>query len=135
MKYNYKLIIKKDTEANWGITNYIPLEGEPCYDTTRNIFKIGDGLRQFEDLPSVTGLKSYEVDLREQETIHTATTEGQNSFLIDENYLVQIAKVYVNGIMLTRNNEYVITTYQTESSVVFTAFDIYEGDKIIINYK
>lgn len=62
MTYKYSLTLKKDIEAKWLISTYIPLEGEPCYDTTNEVLKIGNGVDLFIDLSAITG-GAGEVDL------------------------------------------------------------------------
>ena len=49
-KYKYRLVVKKDTASSWRASDYIPLEGEPCYDTDTKLLKIGDGVNTFADL-------------------------------------------------------------------------------------
>ena len=63
MKYNYRLVIKKDTAINWRLTTYIPLDGEPCYDTTNKLLKMGDGVNLFDDLAHSINRPSVETFL------------------------------------------------------------------------
>lgn len=55
MTYKYSLTLKKDIEAKWLLSTYVPLEGEPCYDTTNGVLKIGNGVDLFVDLSAITG--------------------------------------------------------------------------------
>lgn len=47
-------MLRRDTAANW-ITNkdVIPSPGEPCFDLTNGILKIGDGTTTYENLPAI----------------------------------------------------------------------------------
>ena len=56
MTYKFSLQMKRDTAAQWDSSVYIPLEGEPCYDSTNVIFKIGNGVDLFKDLPAINGV-------------------------------------------------------------------------------
>ncbi len=55
IKYNYRLVLRKETGTAWETSTYIPLDGEPCYDTTNKIFKIGNGVNNFINLEPISG--------------------------------------------------------------------------------
>jgi hypothetical protein len=65
MKYNYKLVLKKDNTENWLDSSYIPLDGEPCYDTDKKEFKIGNGVERFVNLPNILGSGNTDLDSTE----------------------------------------------------------------------
>ena len=44
--------MRRDTAANWAMTTYIPVIGEPCFDITNEILKIGNGVQLFTALPA-----------------------------------------------------------------------------------
>ena len=48
-------MLRRDTAANW-ITNkdVIPSPGEPCFDLTNGILKIGDGTTTYEEMMRVS---------------------------------------------------------------------------------
>jgi hypothetical protein len=85
MKYNYKLVIKKSNTAGWASSAYIPLEGEPCYDTEEKTLKIGDGINTFVNLVGISGgfLDNSE-----------GSTETANS----DDYLLKVLKGAANGL-------------------------------------
>ena len=39
-KYKYTLVIKKDTTENWDSSEYIPQEGESCYDIIKKVIRV-----------------------------------------------------------------------------------------------
>ena len=89
MKYNYRLVLKKDSTENWEGNAYIPLEGEPCFDTNTKEFKIGNGIDRFPDLPAITGTASggeaTEVDFSSL-GLHQVTEDGKTGWaLIQDN--------------------------------------------------
>lgn len=43
--------VRRDTKANWETINPILLEGEPAYELDTDMFKIGDGIKHYNDLP------------------------------------------------------------------------------------
>lgn len=55
-----KLVIqfRRDTAANWELhKDIVPAVGEPCFVTDKNILKIGDGVKTFEQLDPINGVK------------------------------------------------------------------------------
>jgi hypothetical protein len=46
---------RRDTAANWTTNNPIVPNGQLCFDTTNNTLKIGDGVTNYNNLPSSTG--------------------------------------------------------------------------------
>lgn len=43
--------VRRDTKANWKTTNPVLLEGEAAYELDTDMFKIGDGVKHYSDLP------------------------------------------------------------------------------------
>lgn len=43
--------VRRDTKANWETINPILLEGEATYELDTDMFKIGDGIKHYSDLP------------------------------------------------------------------------------------
>lgn len=50
MPVNTTIIVRKGTVSEWVATNPVLASGEPGYDTTNNILKIGDGLTAWNSL-------------------------------------------------------------------------------------
>lgn len=48
-----QIVLRVDTAANWADANPILGVGEPGYDETNNIFKIGNGILAWADLPGI----------------------------------------------------------------------------------
>ena len=46
--------VRRDTASNWGSVNPILAVGEPGYDSTNGIFKVGDGSTAWNSLPTVS---------------------------------------------------------------------------------
>lgn len=57
-----KINFRRDSKANWELVNPILGEGEPGYDLTQKLFKIGDGVTTWINLPYQT---NGEVDITE----------------------------------------------------------------------
>lgn len=54
----FKMVIqfRRDTAENWNLhKDVVPAPGEPCFVTDKNILKIGDGVKTFEELESIGG--------------------------------------------------------------------------------
>lgn len=43
--------VRRDTKANWETINPVLLEGEAAYELDTDMFKIGDGVKHYSDLP------------------------------------------------------------------------------------
>ena len=52
---------RRDTAANWNThKDYIPYEGEPCFEIDTNILKIGNGVDTYESLDGITSMPSVD---------------------------------------------------------------------------
>ena len=58
-KIKMTIQLRRDTAANWDLyKDIVPAAGEPCFVTDKNILKIGDGVKTFEQLEPINGVKS-----------------------------------------------------------------------------
>lgn len=75
--FGYTLIqMRRDSSANWTYVNPILSSGEPGYDTTGHLFKIGDGVTHWNDLPYMTSVVVAGTNV-------TVQTNWPNNFLIN----------------------------------------------------
>ncbi|MBQ9565561.1 MAG: hypothetical protein IJU98_08245 [Synergistaceae bacterium] len=51
MANTIKILVRNDTGENWASKNPVLLKGEQGYDSTANRFKVGDGVKAWNDLP------------------------------------------------------------------------------------
>jgi hypothetical protein len=51
----YRIILRRDTSANWTTNDPVLLSGEPGYETDTGYFKIGDGLSTWTNLDFYMG--------------------------------------------------------------------------------
>ena len=56
MARNHQIQIRKGTATQWSTTNPILVSGEPGFDTTNNLLKIGDGTSTWSSLSSNVGV-------------------------------------------------------------------------------
>lgn len=70
--FTYRLVIRKDTFNSWAVSTYIPLEGEPCFDTTNKVFKIGNGVDLFPSLNAISENSVLTKLISEDTTIHVS---------------------------------------------------------------
>lgn len=54
-KHVTKLVFRKDSSANWAANNPVLALGEPGFDTTNQILKVGDGVTPWNSLKAQTG--------------------------------------------------------------------------------
>ena len=43
--------VRRDNKANWEAVNPVLLDGEAAYEQDTDMFKIGDGVKRYSDLP------------------------------------------------------------------------------------
>lgn len=48
-----RILVRRDTRANWTAANPVLEAGEFAFDTTANVIKMGDGVTNYNDLPYV----------------------------------------------------------------------------------
>jgi hypothetical protein len=52
----YRILLRRDTQLNWGANNPILLSGEPGYETDTHRFKIGNGVKPWNELGYYSGV-------------------------------------------------------------------------------
>ena len=56
--WRLQIQFRRDTAANWELhKNVVPAAGEPCFVVDKNILKIGDGVKTFEQLEPINDVK------------------------------------------------------------------------------
>ena len=56
--WRLQIQFRRDTAANWELhKNVVPADGEPCFVVDKNILKIGDGVKTFEQLEPINDVK------------------------------------------------------------------------------
>ena len=105
-KYIYRLTLKKDSYTNWENSTYIPLKGEPCFDETNNILKIGNGVDVFKDLEGLGGGSGASYSFLE---VDYDANDGDTSVTISDDTELDISsiRVDINGVKL-RSNKYTV---------------------------
>jgi len=48
---NVRIQLRNDSAYNWNLHNPIPMKGEMCVETDTGLFKFGDGVTRYKDLP------------------------------------------------------------------------------------
>ena len=83
-----RIVIRRDTTANWSLYNPILASGEFGLDQTNDDIKMGDGVTPWLSLPKIT-LSAQELqDLINQSTIGLATEPKQDDII--QNQAIQI---------------------------------------------
>ena len=54
MPVNTTITIRKGSSSQWSSTNPVLASGEPAFDTTNNILKIGNGVSNWNSLNSIS---------------------------------------------------------------------------------
>jgi hypothetical protein len=102
-----RIFLRRDTAANWAVTSPNPIilaEGEPGFDTTNQILKIGDGVTAWNDLAQfqgptgatgpagadgadgvdgVDGLDGVQINTYTKANLPLAATAGTNALVTD----------------------------------------------------
>jgi hypothetical protein len=55
MAGTHTIQVARDTAANWASANRTPVNGEPCFETDTDRWKIGDGSTAYNSLPYMAG--------------------------------------------------------------------------------
>ena len=101
--------VRRGTATQWSNTNPVLASGEPGFDTTNNLLKIGDGTSTWRSLISV-GSNLYSTS-RGSETV----TSNKSAFTVTGDYVSGNLDVYYNGLKFLKNDDFTET-----SSTVFT---------------
>lgn len=109
MPINTKIQIRKGSASDWHDTNPVLVLGEPGYDNTNGIFKIGDGTTPWNDLRPIN--EAYN-----KQTFNVIGS--QSVFEINNGYLVGSIDVYYNGVKLVNGADYAATN---GSSITLTS--------------
>jgi hypothetical protein len=89
--------IRKGTSSDWNSANPVLASGEPGFDLTNSIFKIGDGVHSWTELNSLSN-----------RTIRGSflLNEPSGSFNVDSGYSVGSLDVFMNGVKLSLSGDY-----------------------------
>jgi len=98
MPANTIIQIRKGTANEWNSTNPVLASGEPGYDLTNQIFKIGDGINSWNNLNNINN-----------KTIRGSfvLNSPSGTFNVDEGYSVGSLDVFFNGIKLSSSGDFV----------------------------
>jgi hypothetical protein len=98
MPANTIIQIRKGTASEWSTSNPVLASGEPGYDLTNQIFKIGDGVNGWNNLSSLNN-KSVRGSF--------VLNSPSGTFNVDEGYSVGSLDVFLNGIKLSSSGDFV----------------------------
>lgn len=98
MPVNDLILIRKGSSTEWSTTNPVLASGEPGYDLSNNILKIGNGVSSWNQLGSLTS-KTF----RGSFLLNTSTS----SFNVNGGYSIGALDVFMNGIKLSPSGDYV----------------------------
>ena len=101
--------VRRGTATQWSNTNPVLASGEPGFDTTNSLLKVGDGTSTWSSLISV-GSNLYSTS-RGSETV----TSNKSAFTVTGDYVSGNLDVYYNGLKFLKNDDFTET-----SSTVFT---------------
>ena len=104
MPINNLITLRKGPEADWISSGAILALGEPGYDTTNGIFKIGDGINTWINLESINKPINKQI---------FNISSPQTIFTISGGYLVGSLDVYYNGVKLIDGTDYTATNGST----------------------
>jgi len=96
-RYIYRLSFKQDTNTNWENSTYIPLKGEPCFDITNNILKVGNGVDVFKDLHTVIG-SCTDTSVLEDYVAKSEKGNPKGVAKLDENGVVPLTQLPANAL-------------------------------------
>lgn len=98
MPLNNLITFRRGTSQEWSNADPILGNGEPGWDVTNNVFKIGDGVHSWTELNSLNNKT-----LRASFLLNSPTS----SFNVDGGYSVGALDVFMNGVKLSPSGDYV----------------------------
>jgi hypothetical protein len=126
--------LRKGTASEWASVNPVLASGEPGYDLTNRLLKIGDGLSNWVDLPSIGGGQSNNIsyNISGYRGLISATST-LSSFSINQGYSSGQLDLFQDGVKLVPQIDFSATdgyTVQLSNSVPsgtiieYLAFDL-----------
>lgn len=103
MPINSLLQFRKGTDSEWESINPVLASGEPGWDVTNNLLKIGNGIDSWNELNGITGDGSNVI----RGTF--LLNEPSGSFTIDQGYNVGSLDIFMNGVKLSASGDYIAT--------------------------
>jgi hypothetical protein len=117
MPLNNLITFRKGTESEWNNANPILDNGEPGWDLSNNIFKIGDGVHPWNQLGSLNSKTVKGSFLLNQPS---------GSFVVTEGYSVGALDVFLNGVKLSPSGD-----YSASNGTSFTLTDLAPSGSIV----
>ena len=96
--------VRRGTATQWSNINPVLASGEPGFDTTNSLLKVGDGTSAWSSLISV-GSNLYSTS-RGSETV----TSNKSAFTVAAEYVSGNLDVYYNGLKFLRNDDFTETS-------------------------
>ena len=126
--------LRKGTASEWASVNPVLASGEPGYDLTNKLLKIGDGLSNWTDLPSIGGGQSNNISYNISGYRGLISATGTlSSFSINQGYSSGQLDLFQDGVKLVPQIDFIATdgyTVQLSNSVPsgtiieYLAFDL-----------
>lgn len=100
MAINNKITYRRGSSSEWSSVNPILANGEPGWDITNGILKIGDGITHWNDL-SPLNYKTVKGSF--------SVSSSTSTFNISEGYQTGYLDVFLNGVKLSPSGDYTAT--------------------------
>lgn len=117
MPRNNQIIVRKGTEAQWFASGAILDNGEPGFDSTNGILKIGDGISTWENLLN-NGVFS---DLESQKLVISNNTSGETLLNIEG----------TNGSLFSVVDNLDGTLMSVNNNAGLPVFEVFSNDSIV----
>lgn len=137
LQVNGKIKFRRDTTENWELNknNFIPEEGEPCFDITLNKIKVGNGINTYGELKylSEDEINQLAERLGDLETLvgdESVSDQIQNALnKIDMSDICKINSIYVGDTLLDIVDKSVVIPIATRNNLGV----VRGSDEILIN--
>jgi hypothetical protein len=100
--------VRRDTSSNWASGNPTLALGEPAWDSTNSVFKIGDGATAWNTLPQVGASQNLLSPVK-------AVTRGDETYTIASGSVTQIAGTTIQGVTMSIGDRILIPTAPASS--------------------
>lgn len=120
---NVDLLFRRDLDSEWESNNPVLASGEPGWDITNKVLKVGNGIDAWNDLEGITGGSTLDLSYSRGFFL---LNEPSGTFTVNGGYTVGYLDVYMNGVKLFPSGDYTATDGTT-----FSLTDVAQSGSLI----
>ena len=103
-----RLIVKNDSSENWSERNPVLLAGEPGYSSDKKILKFGDGVTNWNELPSIS-VENLTIPIATEEIVGgVLSSQKDNEIKVKEDGTMSLNKVSSSLLYVPEDDELIL---------------------------